>query len=79
MRTFFNLMMIKAYCWNRILLEGSISNGFDKSGFSCILQSDNGYLKLFVEEFSFNPREYFVYECEHFYFCEFLSKTTLLL
>lgn len=48
-------MVIEADCGDGILFESSICNGFDKGCFSCILQSDDSNLKLFVEEFGFDP------------------------
>lgn len=50
-------MVIEANCWYGILLKGAISHRFDKSGFTSILQADDGNFELLIEEFGLEPSE----------------------
>ena len=57
--------MIETDGRNGILVIDSISNGFYKSSFACILKSNNCDLEFFIEEPVFNPVDDFIEEPKH--------------
>lgn len=63
--TFLDLVVIETDCGDCVLFEGAVCDGLYESGFSGILQSDDGYFELLVEESGFNPGEDFIDEGEH--------------
>ena len=61
-------MVIKTDGRDGVFIVYAIGDCFDEGCFACVLQSDYGDFQLFVEEFAFDPVEYFVKEAQHLTF-----------